>query len=143
MGLGQQPDNSNYDYMDQYSKKKMQDQNSQFDNLTNQASVMSQTGNQLAGNTDTSSPWISPQAAQGFARGQSGGIGSGLMSAGIASSNPYLAAGGLGMMALEGNAQGRQKEQEAQQEEAQQRKQAQLSSINQLIAVSKGLTVGV
>jgi hypothetical protein len=59
----------------------------------------------------------------------------------MASGNPYAMAGGLGLMALEGDAQGKQAEEEAKAIEAQQRKQAQLAAINNLIGVSKGLSV--
>lgn len=86
-------------------------------------------------------PLISPEFQKGAARGAGGGVGSMLLSGGVASSNPYAAGAGLGLMVLEGGAQARQAEEEARAVEAQQRKQAQLAAINNLIGVSKGLSV--
>lgn len=146
MALGEQPD---YGYMDAYSKKKygstpQQDQYAdQFADLKNQAAMTTQPAQEASSTTDktSNSSMISPEAAQGFQRGQSGGLGSGVMGAGVATGNPYLIAGGLALSAVEGNAQAKQKEEEAKAVEAQQRKQAQLSAINSLISVSKGLSV--
>lgn len=143
MALGEQPD---YGYMDAYSKKKygstpQQDQYAdQFADLKNQAAMTTLPTEQAGSSTDTG-PMISKEFSQGAARGASGGLGSMLMSGGLASSNPYAMAGGLGLMALEGDAQAKQKEEEAKAQEAQQRKQAQLSAINSLMAVSRGLGV--
>lgn len=140
MALGQQPD---YGYMDSYTKKKYSpsdDYESQLGNLKDQASMMSKVTEQTGPSTDTGS-MMSKEFSQGASRGMSGGLGSALMSGGMASGNPYAMAGGFGVMALEGDAQGRQAEEDAKAKEAQQRKQNQLSAINSLIAVSKGLGV--
>ncbi len=83
----------------------------------------------------------SPEFSKGAARGAGGGLGSMVMSGGMASGNPYAMGAGLGLMALEGDAQGKQAEEEAKAAEAQQRKQAQMAAINNLIGVSKGLSV--
>lgn len=96
----------------------------------------------------TSEPLVGKDMAQGFSRGMSGGLGSGLMSAGITgmagaagltAATGGLAAGGLAVMALEQNAKAKQAQSEAEAIEAQNRKQAQLSAINNMIAVTKGL----
>lgn len=98
----------------------------------------------------TSEPIVSKDMAQGFSRGMSGGLGAGLMSAGLSgmagsagltAGTGGLAAGGLAVMALEQNAKAKQAQSEAEAIEAQNRKQAQLSAINNMIAVTKGLGV--
>lgn len=143
MPLGQQSD---YGYMDAYSKRKYgsnpeQDQYAdQFSNLKSQAALTATPVEQVGTSTDTQ-PLISKDFAQGASRGMSGGLGSMLMSGGMASANPYAMAGGLGLMALEGDAQARQAEDQAKAQEAQMRKQQQLSAINSLMAVSRGLGV--
>ena len=91
--------------------------------------------------TPANEPMISPEFANGASRGAGGGLGSMVMSGGIASGQPAAVAAGVGLMALEGNAQAKQAEEEARAVEAQQRKQAQLAAINNLIGVSKGLSV--
>jgi hypothetical protein len=126
-----------YGYMDGYLKKKFSNSNDyQFDK------PMVQEDSAPALKADTAKdPMISPEFAKGAARGAGGGLGSMVMSGGMASASPLAMAGGLGLMALEGDAQGRQAEEEAKAIEAQQRKQAQLAAINNLIGVSKGLSV--
>lgn len=143
MPLGQQSD---YGYMDAYSKRRYgatpeQDQYAdQFSNLKSQAAMTTAPAQQAGASTDAQ-PFISKEFAQGAQRGASGGLGSMVMSGGMASGNPYAMGAGLGLMALEGDAQARQAEEEAKAQEAQMRKQQQLSAINSLIAVSKGLGV--
>lgn len=149
MPLGQQSD---YGYMDAYSKRRYgatpeQDQYAdQFSNLKSQAAMTTAPAQQAGASTDTQ-PFISKEFAQGAQRGASGGLGSMVMQGGLASTmaggaaGPYGMAAGLGLMALEGDAQARQAEEEAKAQEAQMRKQQQLSAINSLIAVSKGLGV--
>lgn len=140
MPVGQQPD---YGYMDSYVKKKntpLDDYDTQLSNLQNQAQMSTQAAGQAGASTD-SKPIVSKEFGQGASRGMSGGLGSALMSGGLASGNPYAIAGGVGVIALEGDAQAKQAEEDAKAKEAQQRKQNQLSAINSLIAVSKGLGV--
>lgn len=144
--LGQQDTQDyspDYSYVDPYIKKRQQDLEGQFGNLQQArdlSSVSQEAAGQAGASTDTQ-PMVSKEFASGASRGMSGGLGSALMSGGLASGNPYAMAGGLGVMALEGDAQAKQKQQEAQIQEAQMRKQQQLNAINSLIAVSKGLTV--
>ena len=104
-------------------------------------SNMGQVEDIVSQTPQTSEPLISKEAAQGFSRGQSGGLGTGLLSAGVSSGNPYLAGAGVGTMIIEGNAKAKQAQSEAEAIEAQNRKQAQLASINNLISVTKGLSV--
>ena len=134
-------------YEEKYLKSKYGQQDSP--DITGQANNLTKTA-QMAGNaTDAPVPGASdyfgkPSAefSQGAARGaQGGGLGSMLMSGGMASGNPYAIGGGVALMALEGNAQAEQAEEEAKAIEAQQRKQAQMSAINNLISVTKTLGV--
>ncbi len=138
-----------YDYMDTYSRKKFgseNDYNNDLEDLKEKAGATTLAGKDMVDPSEGgggSKDWskMSPEFAQGASRGASGGVGSALLSGGIMSANPYAAGAGIGLMALEGDAQAKAKEQEAQQLEAQQRKQQQLSAINSLMAVSRGLTV--
>lgn len=135
-----------YGYMDGYLKKnygEQQDLQQQADNMTKVAS-MANSGTDAPAGSDQSQYFGKPSAefAQGASRGAGGGVGTMLLSGGVATMNPYAIAGGVALSALEGNAQAKQAEEEAQAIEAQQRKQAQLSAINSLISVSKGLSVG-
>jgi hypothetical protein len=116
--------------------------------VQNMADVQ-ETAQQAGPGTEIADP--SADMAKGFQRGAGGGIGSGLMGAGLSgmlgtagltAATGGVAAAGLGMMYLEGKAQAKQAEEEAKAIEAQQRKQNQLAAINQLISVSKGLSVG-
>lgn len=135
-----------YGYMDGYLKKnygEQQDLEGQADNMTKIASMASAgTDTPAAEGQGQYFGAPSKEFSQGASRGAGGGIGSMLLSGGVASKNPYAAGAGVGMMLLEGNAQAKQAEEEAKAIEAQQRKQAQLSAINSLISVSKGLSVG-
>ena len=141
MAYGQKEDN--FDKLSGlYFKDKPSPYQDQFSDLKNQAQMTTSTADQAGPMTDTSNnPLISKEFSQGASRGASGGLGSMVMSGGMASGNPYAMAGGLGLMALEGDAQAKQQEENAKAVEAQQRKQNQLSAINSLIAVSKGLGV--
>lgn len=135
-------------YEERYLKSKYgQQESSDTTGLEGQSNNLMKTA-QMAGNsTDTQSAGgdsmkPSPEFAQGFSRGaQGGGLGSAVMSGGMASGNPYAMGAGVALMALESNAQAKQAEEEAQAIEAQQRKAAQMSAINSLISVSKGLGV--
>jgi len=135
-----------YGYMDGYLKKnygEQQDLQGQADNMTKVASMAgTQTDAPAAEGQGQYFGKPSAEFAQGASRGAGGGLGSMVMSGGIATMNPYAIGAGVALSALEGNAQAKQAEEEAQAIEAQQRKQAQLSAINNLISVSKGLSVG-
>lgn len=142
MPVGQQPD-QDYGYMDGYLKKKYGQP--EVENIESQANNLTEVANMANSTTDTQSfgdmMKPSPEFAKGAQRGQSAGLGGMLLSGGVASGNPYAIGGGLAISALEGNSQAKQAEEEARAIEAQQRKQAQLSAINNLISVSKGLSV--
>lgn len=137
-------------YEEKYLKSKYGQQASpDITGMEGQSSNLMKTA-QMAGNsTDTPVPGAdanslkpSPEFSQGFSRGaQGGGLGSAVMSGGMATGNPYAIGAGVGLMALEGNAQAEQAEEEAKAIEAQQRKQAQMSAINNLISVTKTLGV--
>ncbi len=132
------PENNDYGYADGYLKKK-------FGNSNEYQFAQPMQGDSSSEKTDSSGVkdflTPSPEFAKGASRGAGGGLGSALISGGIASLNPYAIGGGVALSALEGDAQAKQAEEEAKSVEAQQRKQAQLSAINNLISVSKGLSV--
>ena len=84
----------------------------------------------------------SPAFSKGAERGAGGGLGTMVMSGGIASANPYAIGAGAGLMLIEGNAKSKKAREEAQMIEAQDRKAREMAAINNLINVSKGLTLG-
>jgi len=116
------------------------DYDEQLDSLKNESATSTSSPDKSV-QQDDSKPWISPEFAKGAQRGMSGGVGTTVLSGSIASGNPYGAAAGIGIMALEQDAQAKQADEDAKAVEAQNRKQAQLSAINNLISVSKGLGV--
>lgn len=129
-----------YGYMDGYLKKNFSNSDEyQLQKPMQQADLSPMQASPVASDVGG---FDKNKAAQAAARGAGGGLGTMALSAGVATMNPYLIAGGVGLSALEGNARAKQAEEEAQAIEAQQRKQNQLSAINNLISVSKGLSVG-
>lgn len=98
---------------------------------------------QQSGFTPATQDNSNQELGQAMSRGMSGGIGTAMLSGGVATMNPALIAGGLAVSAVESDAKAKRAKSEAEAIEAQQRKQAQLSSINNMIAVSKGLNLGV
>lgn len=129
-----------YGYMDGYLKKNF----SKSDDYQLQQPMQQQMADLAPADTSTGAGggFDKDKAAQAAARGAGGGLGTMALSAGVATMNPQLIAGGVALSAVEGNAKAKQAEEEAKAIEAQQRKQNQLSAINSLIGVSKGLSLG-
>lgn len=128
-----------YGYADGYLKKKFGKSDDYQFSQPMQSSSSDVKSSDSSGIKDFLTP--SQDFAKGASRGAGGGLGSMVLSGGVSSANPYAIGAGVGLMALEGDSQAKQAEEEAQAQEAQQRKQAQLAAINNLISVSKGLSV--
>ena len=127
----------------------LDDYDQDFEDIKNRASASSLEAMNTT-DSNTKEPMVSPDVAKATSRGMTGGIGSALASGGITSmlgsgglagGGPYALAGGLALSAMEQHAAAKNAEEDAKALEAQNRKQSQLTAINNLIGVSKGLSV--